>query len=143
MLVTVAVCMVFAANQRKVKASFTASATHASTRRRRRAKPPRSSPNALLSEEFCSKARPRRARQLLRERPGSDSLLVRSLTFSSFGPKGVVQRDIAPVRLWQHSDRNGQEGEVEAGDGGSKWWAEIGELPRGYTSNNHFPCCKS
>jgi len=25
----------------------------------------------------------------------------------------------------------------------SKWWAEIGELPRGYTSNNHFPCCKS
>ena len=76
--------MVFAANQRKVKASFTASATHASTRRRRRAKPPRSSPNALLSEEFCSKARPRRARQLLRERPASDSLLVRSLTFSSF-----------------------------------------------------------
>ena len=51
--------MVFAANQRKVKASFTASATHASTRRRRRAKPPRSSPNALLSEEFCNKARPR------------------------------------------------------------------------------------
>ena len=51
---------------------------------RRRAKTPRSSPNALLSEEFCSKARPRRARQLLRERPASDSLLVRSLTFSSF-----------------------------------------------------------
>ena len=25
----------------------------------------------------------------------------------------------------------------------SKWWAEIGELPRGYTSNNHFPCSKS
>ena len=33
MLVAVAICMVFAANQRKVKASFTASATHASTRR--------------------------------------------------------------------------------------------------------------
>ena len=125
--------MVFAANQRKVKANCTASANGASARNRRPPKPPRSSSNVPLGEEVCNKPRPRRARQLLRAGPASDSLLVKSLRSQAFESKGVIRGDSAPVRLWHHCDRNHQEGEAEAGEGSSKWCSQgvIQELERG------------